>query len=113
MTCAFGSATMQFDVFDNPSPRMRHVYPYVVDVQSDLLSSLATRMVVPLAVTALAAHELPHRLCPLITVNDQPLVLVPFEAAPLDKRLLKAEVTSLRDRSHEIIEAMDAVLSGL
>ena len=59
---------MQFDVFENPSPRMRDVYPYVVDIQSDLLSALATRMVVPLA----------------ITVNNKPLMLVSFEAAPLD-----------------------------
>lgn len=104
---------MQFDVFENPSPRMRDVYPYVVDVQSDVLSALATRMVAPLAITALAAKDLPRRLCPVITVNNQSLVLVPFEAAPLDKRLLKAEITSIRDRSHEIIDAMDAVLSGL
>jgi toxin CcdB len=104
---------MQFDVFENPSSRMREVYPYVVDVQSDLLSALATRMVVPLAVTALASQNLPRQLCPLISVNDKPLMLVPFEAAPLDKRLLKAEITSIRDRSHEIIAAMDAVLSGI
>lgn len=104
---------MQFDVFENPSPRMREVYPYVVDVQSDLLSALATRMVVPLAVTALASQNLPRQLCPLISVNDKPLMLVPFEAAPLDKRLLKAEITSIRGRSHEIIAAMDAVLSGI
>ena len=50
---------MQFDVYDNPSPRMREHYPFVVDIQSDLLGSLATRMVVPLAVTALAAARLP------------------------------------------------------
>lgn len=104
---------MQFDVFDNPSPRMRDVYPYVVDVQSDLLSALATRMAVPLALTALAAKDLPRQLCPLITVKDKSLMLVPFEAAPLDKRLLKAEITSIRDRSHEIIAAMAAVLSGI
>ena len=88
---------MQFDVFENPSPRMRDVYPYVVDVQSDLLSALATRMVVPLA----------------ITVNNKTLMLVSFEAAPLDKRLLRSEITSIRDRSHDIIGAMDAVLSGI
>lgn len=104
---------MQFDVFENPSPRMRDVYPYVVDVQSDLLSSLATRMVVPLAITALAAKELPRRLCPVFMVHDKSVMLVPFEAAPLDKRLLKAELISVRDRSHEIIAAMDAVLSGI
>ncbi|MBK7003012.1 MAG: CcdB family protein [Rhodoferax sp.] len=104
---------MQFDVYANPSARMREVYPYVVDVQSDLLSALATRMVVPLAVTALADKDLPRRLCPLITVHDKPLMLVPFEAAPLDKRLLRTEIASIRERSHEIIAAMDAVLSGI
>ena len=104
---------MQFDVYDNPSPRMRDVYPYVVDVQSDLLSALATRMVVPLAVTALAAKDLPRQLCPVFAVNDKSLMLVPFEAAPLDKRLLKVEITSIRDRSHEVIAAMDAVLCGI
>ena len=104
---------MQFDVFENPSPRMRDAYPYVVDVQSDLLSSLATRMVVPLAFTTLAATELPRRLCPLITVNDKAFMLVPFQAAPLDKRLLKTEITSVRATSHDIISAMDSVLSGI
>jgi toxin CcdB len=50
---------------------MRDVYPYVVDVQSDLLSALATRMVVPLAFKTLAANDLPRRLCPLLTVSDK------------------------------------------
>ena len=104
---------MQFDVFENPSPRMRHVYPYVLDVQSDLISILATRMVVPLAITTLAEKDLPRRLCPVIVVNDKSLMLVPFEAAPLDKRLLKTKITSVRDLSHEIIAAMDSVLIGI
>ena len=64
----------------------------------------------PVVVEAL---DLPRQLCPVITVNERPLMLVPFEAAPLDKRLLRAEVISIRDRSHEIIAAMNAVLSGI
>ena len=104
---------MQFDVYENPSSRMRDVYPFVVDVQSNLLSALATRMVVPLAVTSLSATELPLRLCPIITVKNTSLMLVPFESAPLDKRLLKVEIASVQERSYEIIAAMDAVLSGI
>ncbi len=92
---------------------MRDVYPYVLDVQSDLLSSLATRMVIPLATTMLSAQDLPQRLCPLISVQGRPLMLIPFEAAPLDKRLLKTQIASVRERSHEIIAAMDSVLSGI
>lgn len=104
---------MQYDVYPNPSPRMRDVYPYVMDVQSDLLKALATRMVVPLALTSLPASSLPQRLCPLVQVKGQSLMLVPFEAAPLDKRHLKSKVTTLRERADDIIAAMDAVLSGV
>ncbi|NBW50238.1 MAG: plasmid maintenance protein CcdB [Betaproteobacteria bacterium] len=104
---------MQYDVYPNPSPRMRDVYPYVLDVQSDLLKALATRMVVPLALTSLPASSLPRRLCPLVQVKGQSLMLVPFEAAPLDKRHLKSKVTTLRERADDIFAAMDAVLSGV
>jgi toxin CcdB len=70
-------------------------------------------MVVPLAVTSLSAKDLPQRMCPIITVNNKPLMLVPFEAAPLDKRLLRIEIASVLERSYEIIAAMDSVLSGI
>jgi hypothetical protein len=39
--------------------------------------------------------------------------LVPFETAPLDKRLLKTEISSVGAISHDIIAAMDSVLSGI
>lgn len=104
---------MQYDVYPNPSPRMRDVYPYVVDVQSDLLKALATRMVVPLALTSLPSTSLPRRLCPLVQVKGLSLMLVPFEASPLDKRHLESKVVSLRERADEIVGAMDAVLSGV
>lgn len=104
---------MQYDVYDNPSPRMRDQYPYVVDIQSDLLSSLATRMVAPLAVTSLAAHDLPRQLCPVIPVKGRNLMLVAFEAAPLGRRLLKNKRASVKHRASDIIAAMDAVMSGV
>ncbi len=104
---------MQFGVYENPSPRMRDQYPFLVDIQSDLLAGLATRMVVPLAITKLGTDALPRRLCPMVRVQGRSLMLVPFEAAPLDKRLLKSEITSLRDRAHDIVAAMDAVMSGI
>ncbi len=38
----------QFDVFDNPNDNTNQSMPYLLDVQSDLLDNLATRVVVPL-----------------------------------------------------------------
>jgi hypothetical protein len=48
-----------------------------------------------------------------VQVKGQCLMLVPFEAAPLDRRHLKSKVTTLRERSDDIVAAMDAVLSGV
>ena len=67
----------------------------------------------PLAVTGLADKDLPRRLCPVLVVRGQSLMLIPFEAAPLAKRLLKARIASVKDRAHDIVSAMDAVLSGI
>ena len=104
---------MQFDVYRNPSARMREQYPFVVDIQSDLLGSLATRMVVPLATTQLASSEVPRSLCPVFQVQGMQLMLLPFEAAPIPKSLLKTDVQSLRRFVSEIVAAMDAVMSGI
>jgi len=38
----------QFDVYRNAHPATRARVPYLLDVQSDLLETLATRVVVPL-----------------------------------------------------------------
>lgn len=40
----------QFDVFRNPNRKTNKIIPYLLDVQSNLLDMLATRVVVPLIV---------------------------------------------------------------
>ena len=92
---------------------MREQYPFVVDIQSDLLGSLATRMMVPLAVTQLESNDIPRSLCPVFPVQGFQLMLLPFEAAPIPKRLLKTDVQSLKRFASEIIAAMDAAMSGV
>ena len=104
---------MQFDVYINPTSRMRDRYPLVVDVQSNLLFELPTRMAVPLGITGVVSGEMPRRLCPVFAFEQRDLIFVPFIAAPLARSALKSKVGSLKDRSHEIIAAMDAVLAGL
>ena len=91
----------------------RQTYPFIVDIQSDLLGSLATRMVVPLATSQLASGDVPRSLCPMFQVQGLQLMLLPFEAAPLPKSLLKTDVQSLKRFASEIVAAMDAVMSGI
>jgi toxin CcdB len=39
----------QFTVHKNKNPKSKSAFPYLLDVQSDLLADLQTRVVVPLA----------------------------------------------------------------
>jgi toxin CcdB len=103
----------QWDVYPNPSARLRDEIPYLVDLQSDLLSGLDTRLVAPLARTRTASEGMPRRLCPRFTINGLSVMLLPQEAGPIDARLLKRRVVSLRSHSHDIVGALDVVVSGI
>jgi toxin CcdB len=103
----------QWDVYINPSERSRAELPFLVDLQSDLLSALATRFVAPLSHSAVALGDLPRRLSPAFEVVGRTVVLLPQEAGPIEARLLRAPVTSLRAQSYRLIDALDAVVSGV
>ncbi|QEA14070.1 CcdB family protein [Comamonas flocculans] len=102
----------QFDACVNPQPGSRQFIPCVLDVQSALTDQLGTRLVVPLSRVGVKQVRLPTKLCPVLEVVGEPLVLMPHLAAPMPVRLLKQPVGSLASRAAEITSAMDEVLSG-
>lgn len=103
----------QWDVYANPSVRARDLIPYVVVVQSDLLDRLPPRLVLPLSRSLPPGAGMPLRLAPVFDVAGEPLRLKPQEAGTLPSRVLSAPVSSLRDQSHRIVDALDAVVSGV
>ena len=103
----------QFDVYENPNPRSREWVPYVVDVQSDLLTELRTRLVMPLSRVAADTSHGPRRLAPQFTVAGERLMLQPQASAGIDARVLRKPVASLAAHAGEIRDALDAVISGI
>jgi len=102
----------QFDVYANPQPASRQFVPYVVDVQSDLINQLATRLVMPLTRVGVGEAKLPINLCPSVEIDGEPLTLLAHMAAPVAARLLRKPVGSLHYRASEVSAALDAVISG-
>jgi toxin CcdB len=103
----------QWDVYVNPVARARELLPFVVVVQSDLLDGLPTRLVIPLSRSAVVPRGMPGRLVPAFDVLGEPLLLKAHEAGILLARDLRRPVMSLRDRAHLLIDAIDAVVSGV
>ena len=101
----------QFDVYRNPDASSSARFPFLLDIQSDLLESLATRVVVPLAT---AEDSTPMaRLMPVFEVGDQRLVMRTAERAGVPRKAIGARVGSLAGRRHEIVAALDVLISGV
>jgi toxin CcdB len=103
----------QFDVYVNPNPGSRDRVPYVVDVQSRLLSQAATRLTVPLRRFSDSHTSLPRRLVPKVEVRAEAFVVYAHQAAAVEARLLKKPVASLAGYAADIVGAVDAVISGV
>lgn len=101
----------QFDVYRNVNRTAASV-PYLLNVQADLLESLATRVVVPL-VQALDAGKPAKGLNPTFQIEGTNVVMSTAELAGVSAKVLGEKVTSLKRRRQEIIAALDLLLTGV
>lgn len=102
----------QWDVYPNPVAASRDRIPYLVVVQSDLLEGLPTRLVAPLS-RSTVEQGWPPRLAPAFEVVGETLRLKAHETGVVLARSLRQPVASLRPDAHRIVDALDAVISGL
>lgn len=97
----------RFDVFSNPNGHAGT--PYVVEVQGNHLSGLATRVVIPLRrLDRIAPVPLPPDLIPVFIIEGIECMLdTPTLAAVPKGALINKPVSSLVHRQDEIISALD------
>jgi len=101
----------QFDVCLNPNPDSTAAVPYLLEVQSDLLESVNTRVVVPLAL--LSERSQPARyLNPQFETESVQMVMVTEQIAGVPKRVLGKKVLSLEVQRDQIMDAIDFLFRG-
>ncbi len=101
----------QFDVYRNAGP-LAALYPLQVDVQTDLLAGLESRMVIPLARSQLQAHRTMRYLQPEVVIAAETYVLMTPELAARDRRDLTDRVGSIAHCRSDIITALDMLFTG-
>lgn len=100
----------QFDVYRNPAADAKSI-PYLLDVQSDLLSGIATCIVVPLF-HAKNFGRPARRLNPVFEIEGQTVVMSTVELAGVLPSDLGAHVMSLGRHRDEIRDALDFAFQG-
>lgn len=103
----------QFDIYRNANPATRSRIPYLLDVQSDLLDVLATRVVIPLCKPEVLKGKLAERLNPVFEVEGHRMALLTPELAGVSRKMLGERVGNLSNERGPIIAALDLLFTGI
>ncbi len=103
----------QFTLYKNENKNSKKAYPYFVDVQSDLLSDLNSRIVIPLSTQKTLNNLIAKKLCPIIEIDGGAFVLLTHQMTSVPCSALKKEVASLEHYRYDILGAIDLLLTGI
>ena len=103
----------QFTLYKNKDKSSSKTYPYFVDVQSDLVDNLNTRMVIPLIPTKLLGKKVPSLLCPIIHLDEGEFVLLTQQMTSVPVKILTDPVNELSTFRNQIIASIDFLITGI
>ena len=103
--------TVQFDIHRNPDPASHTLAPYLLDIQTDLLDHLSTRVAVPLI--RRNAMTVAERLHPIFTVEGHEVVMATADLAAIRRTDMGERVGSLAERRDDIVAAVDFLITGI
>ncbi len=99
----------QFDVHRNPRGGE---FPLLLDIQADIVASLATRIVVPLTRRKRTTRPI-TRINPLATVDGVDYVLLFQELAAIPFSALGPRIATLAAQRAELVAAIDWLITGV
>lgn len=103
----------QFSLYKNANKATQKNYPYLLDIQSNLLDDLRTTVVIPLMPKRLAGDHTISKLNPVIKIRNEGFTVMTQSLAGIDRNTLGAHVCDLIQYRSEIIAAIDFVISGI
>ena len=103
----------QFAVYKNRNEITRGRFPLLLDVQSDLLEPLKTRVVVPLSPVATAKTRAMQSLTPKLSVAGKEYIMMTPQLAGIAERDLGPIVDSVASDRAKIIGAIDLLITGI
>ena len=102
----------QFTLYENTNRDSKQAYPYFVDVQTDLLDSLNTRLVIPLTPASLLGESI-ARLSPKATIRGRDFFLLPHQMTNVLVTALTKPCGSLAHLRDDIVPAIDFLVTGI
>lgn len=98
----------QFDVYKNINENSKENYPYLLDIQNDILKDLSSRVVVPLVLDKNGLKI----LNPKFEIEDKNVIMSTSELASISIDNIGEKVCSLKNKREDIISAIDFLIIG-
>jgi toxin CcdB len=102
----------QFSLYINTDEDTNTSYPYFVDVQTEMLDALTSRVVIPLT-TVLSNRNLPTNICPKIDINGEQFYLLTHQITTVSRSFLSKREGSITLNREDIINSIDFLFSGI
>lgn len=100
----------QYDVYENPSPRTRKLIPYLLVLQSDLVSETEAVIVAPLSQSVGSKGS---RLYPEFAIGSGQYMMLTPDLASVPRLALKERVANLAKDWNRITAAVDILFTGI
>jgi len=104
---------LQYPLYKNENKSSKKIYPFFVDVQSDLLEDLNSRVVIPLSLNKATNNTNAKSLCPVFEIEGKNYILLTHQMTSVPFSLLKKKAGSLEKHRYEILGAIDILLTGI
>jgi toxin CcdB len=102
----------QFSVYRNKNARTKTTFPLLVDVQSDLLEPLNTRVVIPMTKAPALTKKPVSHLTPEVSFDGDRYLLMTPQLAGIGRAELGSHAGTLVDERQTILAAIDFLLTG-
>ncbi len=103
----------QFSVYHNKNAQTKKEYPFLLDIQSNLLHGLATTVVVPFVKFEQGRTKMLSGLTPVFTLGQDDYIMLTPQIAGIQRQALGKLAFELEQERANIISAIDFLISGV
>ncbi len=102
-----------FTLYHNRNHNTKKIYPYVLNIQTSLLSDLSTRLVIPLSLMENFENRIIKNLNPIIKIKAKEYLVLTQQMASIPLSAIGDELLDVKIDRNEILAAIDFIVTGI
>ena len=103
----------QFTIYQNKNSQSKKEYPLLLDIQTNLLDSLQTTVVVPLKKLEVNKDKVLTQLTPTFIIEGVDYLMLTPQLAGIQRKELGKAITDIEYARTDILNALDFLLTGI